>query len=202
VIKESAVTVSSACSTRSACPANWVVVATNPNNGFYAKVLTLRATAHNGSDDPIGETTVQVRQIPPGVTFAVTGRVPATGPPKTIDITAEQVEWAEAPAGPERYPAFGTNEITMSPSGIGAYQVQGRVTNPYKTSFQLMNVTVLLRDAGGKLVGGETTWLDRIGPRETKPFSVDITDQVATVPARAEAIAYPWGAASWLTAQR
>lgn len=114
----------------------------------------------------------------------------------TTEIKPAKVEWKPTRTRADDYKPFGAKNIRMSASGKEHFQVTGDILNPYDKELESVSVVVLLRDAEGKLVGGDTAYVQGLEANGSRPFEVKFI-QAKDKPTSQEITVYPHGSTSW-----
>ena len=174
----------------------YAVVLENPNESFYGVFPTFTITARDSSGNVVGTEDQTLREFPPGTKIAWGGQISLTKIPEAVDFAVAKVEWKETVTKPKDYLPFEVEKINFTPSVSKTYTVSGDVKNPYDKEVSQIAVTSLLRDEKGKLIGGNTTFVESLPASGSRPFS----DQFVSVegkPNKAEVFVIPWGQASW-----
>jgi hypothetical protein len=174
----------------------WAAVIENPNAELYGVFPAITVTARDDSGAVIGTQDSVLFELPPGLKMAVTGQLSSTVVPATIEIKPAKVEWKPTRTRANDYKPFGVEKVRMTASGKEYFQVTGDVTNPYDKELESISIVVLLRDTEGKLVGGDTTYVDGLAANGSRPFEVKFI-RVKGKPASQEISVYPHGLTSW-----
>jgi len=128
--------------------------------------------------------------------MAVTGQLSSKGVPTTVEIEPAKVEWKPTKTRADDYKPFGVEKTRMTSSGKDYFEVSGDITNPYERDIESISVVVLLRDAEGKLVGGDTGYVNGLSAKGNRPFEVKYI-RVKGKPVSHEVSVYPHGLTSW-----
>ena len=174
----------------------WAAVVENPNSELYGVFPAISVTARDDPGAVIGTQDSVLFELPPGLKMAVTGQLSSTAVPATIEIKPAKIEWKPTRTRADDYKTFGVEKVRMTASGKEYFQVTGDVTNPYDKDLESISVVVLLRDAEGKLVGGDTAYVNGLAAKGSRPFEVKFI-RVKGKPASQEISVYPHGLTSW-----
>ena len=174
----------------------WAAVIENPNVELYGIFPTISVTARDEAGAVISTQDSVLFELPPGLKMAVTGQLSSTAVPTTFEIKPAKVEWKPTKTRADDYKLFGVEKASMSASGKNLFQVTGDITNPYDKDIESIAVVVLLRDATGKLVGGDTGYVTGLSANGSRPFEVKYI-QVKGKPVSHEVSGYPHGITSW-----
>jgi len=174
----------------------WAAVIENPNPELYGVFPAITVTARDDSGAVIGTQDSVLFELPPGLKMAVTGQLSSTAVPATVEIKPAKVEWKPTRTRADDYKPFGVEKTRMTSSGRDYFQVTGDITNPYDKELESISVVVLLRDAEGKLVGGDTTYVNGLAANGGRPFEVKFI-RVKGKPTSHEISVYPHGLTSW-----
>ncbi len=170
----------------------WIATLKNPNDDLYGVFPTVAVTARDATGAVVGTDDQVLESFPPGATIAFASQIKATAEPATIDITYKRVEWSKTKTRPADYPPFTAEMVSFTPDRVAGFTVSGDLRNPYSQPVDELAVTALVRDAGGKLLGGRTTFVDGLPAGGTAPFSFT-TGTVEGAGASIDIVAIVWG---------
>jgi hypothetical protein len=174
----------------------WAAVIENPNLELYGVFPAVTITARDESGAVIGTDDLVLGELPPGLKISCSGQLSATAVPATVEIKPSKVEWKPTKTRADDYRVFGIEKSRMTSSGKDIFQVTGDVTNPYDKEIDSLRVVILLRDSEGKLIGGDTTYVDALPASGSRPFEVKYIS-VKGKPVVNEIFVYPHGLATW-----
>lgn len=174
----------------------WAAVVENPNEELYGVFPAIAVTARDDSSAVLGTQDTVLFELPPGLKMAVTGQLSLAAVPAAIEIKPAKVEWKPTRTRADDYKPFGVEKVRMTGSGKDYFQVTGDVTNPYDKELESISVVVLLRDTEGKLLGGDTAYVQGLAANGSRPFEVKFI-RVKGKPASQEISVYPHGLTSW-----
>lgn len=118
------------------------------------------------------------------------GKIPAKVNVVPLD-PAPRLKWRSAAEARDVCPGpLKTARVKTAKTASGLV-FTGEVSNPYAVGVDDFQITVLLRDASGRLLAGYNTLMDEIAPGEKQTFSVSTTRGVPKY-ATAEVYAQPW----------
>ena len=172
----------------------WVAVIVNPNVGYFGSFPTLTVTAVDAAGKVVGTKDQVLFDIPPGATIAFGGLMTTVGAaPSRLRINPSNVRWSSTTARPEMFPAFGVTPDQSVVDNFGQSTITGSISNPYPVPVESLAVTALYRDAAGKLVGGDTTFVNNLPASGTKAF--EISGRVPPF-TKSEVIVIPWSSST------
>jgi hypothetical protein len=174
----------------------WTAVLQNPHDKHYCEYPTIQITARNETGQVVGTDDHVMHVFPPGARIAWASSLETNGPPHSLEITARPAAWQATATRPAQFPPFGYQGIRFIVRGRSC-SVTGEVTNPYPVYVDQIAITALFRDQRGRLVGGETTFVEGLAAHGTVPFKLD-----GEAPAQSGAVAsldlvtIPWTSGS------
>jgi hypothetical protein len=168
----------------------WVAVIENPNDAQYGTFPVITVTARDDSGAVLGTADQTLGDFPPGTKIAFAGQIDTTAQPTKVEFTPGKVKWQPTKTKAADYIPFAASNVTLKPDPIYGYVVSGDVANPYAKDGDLA-VTALLRDDSGKLVGGETEFVNGVTAKGSHPFKSD-TGKTSAPATKAEVMAMPW----------
>ncbi|ETK35364.1 FxLYD domain-containing protein [Microbispora sp. ATCC PTA-5024] len=173
---------------------SWAGLLANPNRWHFGE----NASAVISAVDAAGKEVVHMEQpldaVPPGRTLPFSGQVVATGKPVRVTIRYRPASWRPTPRIPSAFLAFPVSDILTEKVSNGSYLVTGYVTDPFAKAAPSLSVTALLRDAAGKLLGGATSYVDRVAPGARRRFVITVDGLNGAKVARTDITAGTWGA--------
>jgi len=150
----------------------WTAVLQNPHDSLYCEYPTIQITARNETGQVVGTDDHVMHVFPPGARIAWASSLETNGPPHTLEITARPAIWLATTARPEQFPPFGYRGIRFVVRGRSC-SVTGEVTNPFSVYVDQIAITALFRDQRGRLIGGETTFVEGLAAYGAVPFKLD-----------------------------
>lgn len=174
----------------------WAAVIENPNAELYGLFPAVTVTARDETGAVIATNDLVLGELPPGVKIACSGQLSAASVPATVEIKPSKVEWKPTKTRADDYQTFGVDKPRMTLSGRDLFQVTGDISNPYSKDIDIVRVVVLLRDSDGKLIGGDTAYVDGLPANGSKPFEVKYIN-VKGKPIVNEVAVYPHGSTTW-----
>jgi hypothetical protein len=154
------------------------IVIRNPNTAFAGDFVSIDIQMDGKSGQILGVDNQVLGMIFPGQTLAWGGQADPNGkkPSKiTFSVSVGSDNWYEAGSTAVTDKAYEPFEITRTHVGkdsIGSPVVTGLLENPNDTPFDSIAVSVILKDASGKIVGGYTDYVDNVQAGGKKPVEV------------------------------
>lgn len=123
-----------------------------------------------------GSTTVASIQgssfiYPDEVKYIVVPNEPVAATVASGSIVIGNVQWAAA-SSMGQAPVFSFTNVTDAPGQNGFVTVSGNITNDSVSSYSVVIVDAVFKDAFGTPVGASQTQIDSLAAGETQPFSV------------------------------
>ncbi len=159
----------------------YAVILHNPNEKFAVEFPTFRITARDDKDQVIGTEDQVLSLIYPQQDFAFgfLGFELDQQPAKVDIITLEPEDYNITAVEMLEHPIF----IPLEVVGINKRgdSILGEVSNPNSYDIDSAVVTAIFRDANGKIIGGDLTFIDKLPaggktPFEIRPYSAWVTD--------------------------
>jgi hypothetical protein len=162
----------------------YAVIMHNPNEKFAVEFPTYRITARDDSDQVIGTEDQVLSFIYPQQDFAFgsLGFQLDQQPTKVDFMALEPRDYNITAVEMLEHPIFIPLEV------VGANKrgdsILGEISNPNSYDIDSAVVTAIFRDANGKIIGGESTFIDKLPaggktPFELRAYSTWITDNYA-----------------------
>ncbi len=170
---------------------HYAFILQNPNASIGAEFPTVRITMRDASGQVIGTSEQTMMRIFPNETIAWGGQADANGKqPATVEFApyVSDRNWQNANAA--NFKAFQIAGLIVSDSGY-ITKWTGELVNPNSQSFEQVAVSVLLRDANGKLVVGYSGFASHVPSNGSVPFEVSALGEVPQY-SKFEAYATPW----------
>lgn len=172
----------------------WVALLRNPNTDLFGAFPTVSVTARDVQGAVVGTDDQVLESFPPGATIAFASQVTASAQPDKVELTYKRVEWVKTQTKPVDYPPFTAEKVSFRPDRVAGFTVSGDLRNPYSKPVDELAVTALVRDSGGKLLGGRTAFVEGLPAGGTVPFSFT-TGAVQGTATKVDIVAIPWGGA-------
>lgn len=162
----------------------YAVVIHNPNMDYALDYPTFRVTARDAEGILLGTEDQTLSIIYPGQDFSYAfqafhvDEVPSTVDIEIIPPESHNIRVPETLKRPEYTPMTVVN-TAMRGSGMES-RIVGEVRNDNDYTYDNAIVTVFFRDAEGKLIAGESTFIDNVSAHSTTPFEININQSFAT----------------------
>jgi hypothetical protein len=170
------------------------LVLRNPNADYGAMYPTLRLTMLDAAGGVVTVKDQTLSMVWPGQTVTYGGEVKTDGhvPAKVkFQIMSPGAKWKPAAQmQPLSYTPMSVRDLNLTRSS-SRISFTGRVVNPNKFGVDDYAISIILRDASGRIVAGHTDFADEIGSESEKFFRLDWPRPLPKY-AKAEAFAQPW----------
>jgi hypothetical protein len=150
----------------------------NPNLGAGAESATVRMTMRDAAGTVLGTEDVVVERIMPGATVALGGE--NADPHGTVPVAVDfevldtGIVWkAAGQMGPADFKPLTVTDQKASIVGVTT-SFTGQLTNPNNAPFKRVCVSLLLRDASGKIVWGGYDVREDLAANATVPYRADV----------------------------
>ncbi|MEW9533346.1 hypothetical protein [Microbispora sp. NPDC049125] len=171
----------------------WAGVLTNPNRWHFGE----NAVAVISAVDAAGKEVVHMEQpldaVPPGRPLAFSGQAVTGAKPVKVKIEHRPASWREASRIPSAFLRFPVSDVLTERLPNGSYLVTGYVLDPFRKAVGNLAVTALLRDAGGKLLGGATSYVEDVRANVRRRFVITVDGVNGGKVARTDIEAGTWG---------
>lgn len=151
------------------------VILSNPNDQCAIEYPTFKVTAYDAEDHVLGTDELTLTRIDPGQEYAYAGFFfDLSKEPERVEITIVKPEYflMESESTGQ---ALKTTNVTVDNK-----QVRGEVVNPNQHDIDSVMVTAVFRDDNGKLVSGNSTFLDQIPAGGKAVFAISIPGQTTS----------------------
>lgn len=172
-VVESAAYVSPAKTNTGKIKINVAVVVENPYGDKFAAYPTVQVTLRAADGSVIDTKEVHTAGIPPKGRSAYVGAVFAEERPAKVEIRPLGAQYESTNYKPAEFRPFELLNVSAGEGRDGGYRVTGEVKNPYRGETGAF-VSVLFRDAAGKLLGGRSKWVQKIPAGAPAPFEIEI----------------------------
>jgi hypothetical protein len=145
----------------------------NPNGAYGARRVeyTLIVGDASGVQLAARRGTTYVNPAQPRYLVFPLGQLPTQPSSAALQFDPARVEWAALSVDAAGSVEFGIRGDTLEANGVLRYEAS--VTNQSRFDFNEVDVTVLLSDASGKLIGAGSTILRTVRAHETRAFTID-----------------------------
>lgn len=175
---------------------NWAGVLTNGNPWHFGEHVVATVIAKDAAGKEVVRLEQPLDAVPPAGSLPFSGEVVAAEKPAQVSITYRPAEWRLAGRIVSAFQPFPISDV-MTVRGDDGYLVVGYVGSPYRLPASSLAVTALLRDKDGRLLGGGSTFVDDVRPKDTRRFVMNIESVADTGKiAKAEVTARTWGSSS------
>lgn len=172
-VVESAAYVSPAKTKTGKIKINVAVVVENPYGDRFATYPTIQVTARAADGSVIATKETHTAGIPPKGRIAFVQAVFVEEKPAKIEIKPLTAEYEPTNYKPTEFRPFELLKVSTGEGAEGGYRVAGEVKNPYSVETGAF-VTILFRDTAGKLLGGQSKWVQKIPAGAPMPFEIEI----------------------------
>ena len=157
----------------------YCVILSNTTKDYVAELPSINITARSGDGMVLGTDNIVGSSIMPGDTIALCSLFPIPGDSSDVHVEFSVEKADLAPVNTSPHPSnsdFIVSGVSEKKSDLFP-AVVGELKSVYPEQLNTVAVTALLRK-NGKLVGGETTYVDNITPNNTKAFEISLyTDE-------------------------
>lgn len=175
---------------------NWAGVLTNSNPWHFGEHVVATVIAKDAAGKEVVRLEQPLDAVPPAGSLPFSGEVVASEKPSQVSIDYRPAEWRQAARIVSAFQPFPISDV-MTVRRNDGYLVVGYVGSPYRLPAGSLAVTALLRDKQGKLLGGGSTFVDDVRPKDTRRFIMNIESVADTGKiAKAELTARTWGSSS------
>lgn len=151
------------------------IVIKNPNKELKGEFPGITVEMRDESDKVLAVDEMVLQDILPGQELAYGGRADANGErPATVSFTlsVDKDNWSKP--DPNDYGEFEFTDVEIK-DGATFPVLTGEIVSSYSEELDDPAVTTLFRDADGKIVSGDTGYIDgTLVPGEKKAFQVDM----------------------------
>lgn len=152
----------------------WIVVIYNPNKRAYGEYPTFRIVAKDAAGRLLASEEETLTGLIPGGKVAVSSQISTRVIPATVEAQIVDGDFVKTKAKPSSFRQFITSNIGIIPISGDEFDLSGEVTNPYPTA-QNVAITIAVKNIDGQVIGGNTTYLDKIQPNQVTPFYAEST---------------------------
>lgn len=168
----------------------YAIVVKNPNTDLAVEFPTVRLTAKDANGGILGTEDIVGHSILPGETWAYAFQGPSCdAEPAAVEFDLTQPDDSEW-VSPSRLDFSGEPLIILNPKK-GSDKITGEISNTNDYDISSAAVTVIFRDADGKISYGETTFVDDVLAGKTTPFELSIWGAEEFMTDTFEVYAYP-----------
>jgi hypothetical protein len=149
----------------------FAVVAINPFEDKFASAPTIRLTARAQGGSILGTQEFGSGGIPPKGRIAFCKEMYVDEIPGRVDIRPLDAHYETTRFRPAQFLPFELINVVGKTSFGNKVKVTGEIKNPYLGETGVW-ITILYRDAQGKLLGGVTNWESTVPAGEPTPFEI------------------------------
>jgi len=172
----------------------WSGVLANGNPWHFGEHVVATVVGKDAGGREVFRMDQPLDAVPPGGSLAFTGETTATAKPAKVNVEYRPAQWRQASRVPSAFRPFPVSRVQTIRQKDGSYLVTGYVANPYRLPASSLVVSALLRDAGGKLLGGGSTFVDDVQAGRPPRFILTVTGLPAgSKVGRTEVTARTWG---------
>ncbi|WP_283139271.1 hypothetical protein [Rhizohabitans arisaemae] len=172
---------------------HWAGLLRNPNQWHFGENTVASVVARDSAGKEVMRFDQPLDAVPPAGKMAFSGEARAERQPTDVKIEFKPSNWREAARITSAFKPFPISNVFTQKLGTQGYQVIGQVGNPYSLAVSGLAVTSLLRDSAGKLLGGGTTYVDRVGPGGRRTFVITVDSPAAGAVRKTDVTARTWG---------
>ena len=150
----------------------------NPNSEVVAEYPSFRIVARDADGNVLGTEEQTLSEIYPGSTAGFAFLGPETSSePDTVEfelIESDDLWIAESDAV---YPGFielSTVNVNATQDELGGMSYSGEIVNTNEFDIDSAAVCILFKDADGKMIGGDSTFVDYIKANGNTAFTLDV----------------------------
>jgi hypothetical protein len=174
---------------------SWSVLVANPNPWHFGENVAATVIGRDEQGREILRRREPMDAVPPGRTVAFSGMVTATRRPAKVEVAIEAPQWRKAQRIPSAFKQFPLTDVQTVKLRDGQYLVSGFVIDPFRKPASNLRVTALLRDRGGRLLGGRSDFVDDVSAGGRQRFVITVPGVSGKVdPERTTLYVAPWGA--------
>ncbi|MEU8249797.1 hypothetical protein [Nonomuraea sp. NPDC048916] len=173
---------------------NWAGVIANANPWHFGEHVVATVVGRDAAGAEVVKMEQPLDAVPPGGSLAFTGQATAAQKPVKVTIGYRPAQWRPAVRIASAFKQFPVSRVQTLPQKNGSYLITGYIANPYQLPASTLVVNALLRDKGGKLLGGGSTFADDVKAGRPPRFILTIEGLPAGAKvARTEVTARTWG---------
>lgn len=149
------------------------VIATfaNPNARLFAQFPTFRVTARSAEGRVLYSDTWVTNAIPPRGAAGWATQIESRELPASVEIKFLEADWITSKPRASAFKAFTSRGLAVNSEDPDDIVITGEIINPYPVNFDSVNAVVVFRDESGAVIGGGSTYVDSVAPRDQVPFS-------------------------------
>ncbi|MFG1946097.1 hypothetical protein [Nonomuraea sp. NPDC048826] len=172
----------------------WAAVLANGNPWHFGEHVVATVVGKDAKGKEVFRTDQPLDAVPPGGSLTFTGQGTATAQPAKVDVAYRPARWRPAARVPSAFRPFPVSRVQTMRQKDGSYLITGYVANPYQLPASSLVVSALLRDAGGKLLGGGSTFVDEVQAGRPPRFILTVAGLPSGAKvSRTEVTARTWG---------
>jgi hypothetical protein len=172
-IVESAAYISPAKTKTGKVRINVAVIAENPYADKFASYPTIQVTARAADGSVIDTKEFHTAGIPPKGRIAFAAPVFTEERPTKVEIRPLSAQYEPTVYKPTEFRPFKLLNVSRSEGPDGGFRITGQLENPYPKETKAY-VTLLFRDAAGKLLSGRSKWIQKVNAAEPTPFELEV----------------------------
>lgn len=150
------------------------IVLYNPNDEAL-EFPSFRVTARREDDTIIGTDDSTLMIIYPGQTLTIANISSFNViQDEVYSVEFETLEPSEWGWGAGEFIEFETINTSLQVAERDGYSVTGEISNPNDRAFDSLRLDMIIRDADGNIVGGDSTFIDGVSANGSIPFQMDV----------------------------
>jgi hypothetical protein len=149
--------------------AQYAILLRNPNPDTHVTTYGPVQISFLDASGPVKTEEEYVGFIVPGQTTALTGTASDAGHPTRMEVRLGTLEWdtIDYTAG-----HFEIDNVKTKAAQYGGYKTTGLITSRFQDRHENIRIDAVYRDAAGKILGGDLTFIDFIDPDQQLSFEI------------------------------
>ncbi len=149
------------------------VVAENPYDDRFASHPAVRVTARDRQGIVLTTRDISSGGIPPKGRIAFCESITTDDLPTAVEFRSLDAHYEPTIYKPSEFRSFDLIGMRSHEDVPGLIRITGEIKNPYPTGTGVW-ITLLYRDAAGKLIGGHSNWQSEILAGDPTPFEFTV----------------------------
>lgn len=160
----------------------------NPNSTTIARFVRIQLTFYDANNGLAGSSEETVGPILPGQDGAFGQPIFDVRNATEMDVSF-RVDWQ--PSDIAGFGGLTFEQVSTEPEQFGGFQTRGFVVSSFQAEQENVQVVAIYKDAGGKVLGGEFTYVDFVPAMGRSPFEISTFSQFEVSIAATEMYASP-----------
>jgi hypothetical protein len=149
------------------------IVADNPYDDRFASHPAVRVTARDRQGIVLTTRDISSAGIPPKGRIAFCESISADDLPASVEFRSLDAHYESTIYKPSEFRPFDLIGMRSHEDVPGLIRITGEIKNPYPATTGVW-ITLLYRDAAGKLIGGHSNWQSEILAGDPTPFQFTV----------------------------